>query len=89
MLLPAKQSRHGVNIWDVRRDNQRRHRKAGFSFQTHLPNKRANKAMCKIIHESTADGLGPEWQYGVIAMRNLFMQSDGERATGSPGSNSR
>jgi hypothetical protein len=33
--------------------------------------------MCEIIHEATAYGLGPKWQYGVIAMRILFALSGG------------
>jgi hypothetical protein len=33
--------------------------------------------MCEIIHIASADGLGPKWQYGVIAMRILCTQSGG------------
>ena len=51
MLLPTKQGRHGVNVRNVRRDNQRRHRKAGFPFQTHLADERADEAVCEVIHQ--------------------------------------
>jgi hypothetical protein len=78
MLLPAKQGRHGVNIWDVRRDDKRRHRKPGFPLEPHLPNERAYKAMCEIIHNPAAGGMVSEWQYGVIAML-IFFSSDTNR----------
>jgi hypothetical protein len=50
MLLPTQQSCHGVNIGDIRSNNQRGHRETRFALQAHLPNKRANKAVCEIIH---------------------------------------
>jgi hypothetical protein len=75
--LPAKQGRHGVNIWDVRRDDKRRHRKPGFPLEPHLPNERAYKAMCEIIHNPAAGGMVSEWQYGVIAMLILCTLSGG------------
>jgi hypothetical protein len=68
MLLPAKQSRHSVNIGNVRRNDKRRHRKAGFPLKSHLANKTTDKAMCEIIHRPAAGAMVPEWQYGVIAM---------------------
>ena len=50
MLLPTQQNRHGVNIGDIRSNNQRGHGKASPTLQPHLPDERANKAMCEIIH---------------------------------------
>jgi hypothetical protein len=52
MLLPTQQSCHGVNIGDIRSNDERGHGKASPTLQTHLPNQRANKAMCEIIHAS-------------------------------------
>ena len=74
MLLPAQQSSHSINIGNVRRDDKRRHRKAGFPLETHLANKRADEAVSEIIHKSAAGAMVPEWQYGVIAMPILCTQ---------------
>ena len=50
MLLPAKQRRYRINVWNIGRNNQRWHRKASFPLQAHLAEQCANEAMCKIIH---------------------------------------
>ncbi len=50
MLLPAQQCRHRVNIGDIRSNDERGHGKASPTLQPHLPDERANKAMCEIIH---------------------------------------
>jgi len=40
-----------VHIRQVRADDQRRHGKAGGALQPRLPQHRADKAMCQIVHD--------------------------------------
>ena len=52
MLMPAKQRRHRIDIRNIRRDDERRHRQPGLTLETHLAKQSADEAMSKVIHSA-------------------------------------
>ncbi len=50
MLMPAEQRRYGIDIGQVRSNNQRRHRQAGFALEAHLAKHGTGERMGQVIH---------------------------------------
>ena len=50
MLMPAKQRRNCIDIRNIRRDDERRHRQPSLTLETNLAKQSADEAMSQIVH---------------------------------------